>query len=116
MSKQQQKKNSRYAVVGSLIFQSQFDEEGNRIEGEYKVDENGKKLYAIKLDKKTEVVINGVNMSGKTLYVARPEVKYKRLLERGIIDRNEFEAKMEDHGPGGRLEFVQMEITADLEK
>lgn len=110
------KKNDRYATIGSLIFQSQFDEEGNRLEGEYKTDEKGRKLYALKLDNKTKVIINGVDMSGKTLYVSRPENKYRRLLEKGIIDESEFDKKMEEHGPGGRLEFVQMEITADLEK
>lgn len=110
------KKNERFATVGSLIFQSQFDDEGNRIEGEYKTDDKGRKLYALKLDKKTKVVINGVDMSGKTLYVSRPEVKYRRLLEKGIIDEQEFAQKMEEHAPGGRLEFVQMEITADLDK
>lgn len=114
MSKQ--KKNERFATIGSLIFQSQFDEEGNRIEGEYKTDDKGRKLYALKLDKKTQVIINGVDMSGKTLYVSRPEYKYKRLLEKGIIDESEFQKKLEEHSPGGRLEFVQMEITADLEK
>lgn len=114
MSKQ--KKNERFATIGSLIFQSQFDEEGNRIEGEYKTDDKGRKLYALKLDKKTQVIINGVDMSGKTLYVSRPEYKYRRLLEKGVIDEQEFQKKLEEHAPGGRLEFVQMEITADLEK
>ena len=112
----QQKKNSRYAVVGSLLFQTAFNEEGNRLDGEFKIDEDGKKLYVIRLDKKTEVIINGKNMSGKTLYVARPKAKYQRLLEKGIIDETEYNKKLEEHGPGGRLEFVQMEITADLEK
>lgn len=110
------KKNDRYATVGSLIFQSKFDDEGNRLDGEYKTDEKGRKLYALKLDKKTKVIINGVDMSGKTLYVSRPETKFRRLLEKGIIDEAEFEKKMEEHSPGGRLEFVQMEITADLDK
>lgn len=110
------KKNDRYATIGSLIFQSQFDEEGNRIEGEYKTDEKGRKLYALKLDKNTKIIINGVDMTGKNLYVSRPEVKYRRLLDKGVIDQAEFEKKMSEHAPGGRLEFVQMEITADLEK
>lgn len=113
MAKQQK---GRYATIGSLIFQSQFDEEGNRLEGEYKTDEKGRKLYALKLDKNTEVIINGVNMTGKTLYVSRPESKLQRLLDRGLIDKKEFEKKVADFSPGGRLEFVQMEITADLEK
>lgn len=114
MAKQQ--KNSKYATIGSLIFQSQFDDEGNRLEGEYKTDDKGRKLYALKLDKNTEVVINGVNMTGKTLYVSRPDTKFQRLLDRGIIDESEFNKKIADFGPGGRLEFVQMEIVADLEK
>lgn len=109
-------KKSKYAPVGSIILQSQFDEEGNRLEGEFKTDEKGRKLYVLKLDKNTEVLINGVNMSGKTLYVSRPDTKLTRLLDRGIIDKNEFEKKVADFSPGGRLEFVQMEITADLEK
>jgi hypothetical protein len=33
-----------------------------------------------------------------------------------VIDKTEFEKKVVDFSPGGRLEFVQMEITADLEK
>jgi hypothetical protein len=114
MSKQ--KKNSKYATVGSLIFQSQFDEEGNRIEGEYKTDDKGRKLYVLKLDKNTKITINGVDMTGKTLYVSRPETKLTRLLDRGVIDQEEFEKKVADFSPGGRLEFVQMEITADLDK
>ena len=113
MSKQQK---GKYATVGSLIFQSQFDDEGNRLEGEYKTDEKGRKLYALKLDKNTEVIINGVNMTGKVLYVSRPETKLTRLLDKGVIDKKEFDKKIADFGPGGRLEFVQMEITADLEK
>jgi len=113
MAKQQK---GRYATIGSLIFQSQFDDEGNRLEGEYKTDEKGRKLYALKLDKNTEVIINGVNMTGKTLYVSRPDTKLQRLLDRGVIDKKEFEKKVADFSPGGRLEFVQMEITADLEK
>ena len=114
MSKQQ--KNSKYATVGSLIFQSQFDDEGNRLEGEYKTDDKGRKLYALKLDKQTEVIINGVNMTGKTLYVSRPDVKLQRLLDRGVIDEQEYRKKVADFSPGGRLEFVQLEIVADLEK
>ena len=90
MAKQQK---GRYATIGSLIFQSQFDDEGNRLEGEYKTDEKGRKLYALKLDKNTEVIINGVNMTGKTLYVSRPETKLQRLLERGVIDKKEFDKK-----------------------
>lgn len=109
-------KKSKYAQVGSLIFQSQFDEEGNRLEGEYKTDDKGRKLYTLKLDKRTEVVINGVNMTGKTLYVSRPETKLQRLLDRGIIDEEEFNKKLEEFSPGGRLDFVQMEIVADLDK
>ncbi len=109
-------KNSKYATVGSLLLQSQFDEEGNRLDGEYKTDDKGRKLYVLKLDKNTEITINGVNMSGKTLYVSRPETKLQRLLDRGIIDEGEFQKKIADFSPGGRLEFVQMEITADLEK
>jgi hypothetical protein len=105
------KQKGKYATVGSLIFQSQFDDEGNRLEGEYKTDDKGRKLYALKLDKNTEVVINGVNMSGKTLYVSRPDTKFARLLDKGVIDK-----KVADYGSGGRLEFVQMEIVADLEK
>lgn len=110
------KQKSKYATVGSLIFQSQFDEEGNRLEGEYKTDEKGRKLYALKLDKNTEIIINGVKMTGKTLYVSRPETKLTRLLDKGLINKEEFERKVADYSPGGRLEFVQMEITADLEK
>lgn len=113
MSKQ---KNSKYATVGSLLLQSQFDDEGNRLEGEFKTDEKGRKLYVLKLDKNTKVTINGVDMTGKTLYVSRPESKLQRLLDRGIIDEGEFQKKIADFSPGGRLEFVQMEITADLEK
>ncbi len=81
MAKQQK---GKYATVGSLIFQSQFDDEGNRLEGEYKTDEKGRKLYALKLDKNTEVIINGVNMTGKTLYVSRPDTKLARLLDKGV--------------------------------
>ena len=55
-------------------------------------------------------------MTGKILYVSRPETKLTRLLDKGIIDKKEFDKKVADFGPGGRLEFVQMEITADLEK
>lgn len=106
----------KYATVGSIVLQSQFDDEGNRLNGEYKTDEKGRKLYALKLDKNTEVIINGVNMTGKVLYVSRPETKLTRLLDKGVIDKKEFEKKVADFGPGGRLEFVQMEITADLEK
>lgn len=109
-------KNSKYAAVGSLIFQAQYDEEGNRIDGEFKTDEKGRKLYALKLDKKTKVVINGVDMTGKTLYVSRPEAKLNRLLEKGVIDKKEHSQKIADYSPGGRLEFVQLEIVADLEK
>lgn len=107
---------NRYATVGSLIFQSQFDEEGNRLDGEYKTDDKGRRLYAIKLNKNTKVIINGVDMTGKVLYVSRPDSKYERLLQKGVIDKTEFEKKIAEHSPGGRLEFVQMEITADLEK
>lgn len=113
MSKQNK---NRYATVGTLIFQSAFDDEGNRLIGEYKTDEKGRKLYALKLDKKTEVIINGVNMTGKTLYVSRPDVKLNRLLEKGAIDKKEHDSKLAEFSSGGRLEFVQMEITADLEK
>jgi len=110
------KQKNKYATVGSLIYQSAFDEEGNRIIGEYKTDEDGKKLYAIKLDKKTEVIIDGVNMTGKTLYVSRPKVKLDRLLDKGIIDAKKHKEELADYSAGGRKEFVQMEITADLEK
>jgi flagellar basal body rod protein FlgF len=116
MSKQQKNKNSRYATIGSLIFQSAFDEEGNRLIGEYKTDEKGRKLYALKLDKNTKITVNGVDMTGKTLYVSRPDTKLTRLLDKGVIDQNEYESKLADFSAGGRLEFVQMEITADLEK
>lgn len=109
-------KTTKYAAVGSLIFQSQFDEEGNRLEGEYKTDEKGRKLYTLKLDKKTKVIINGVDMTGKTLYVSRPETKLSRLLEKGVIDEAEYSKKLAEYSPGGRLEFVQMEVVADLEK
>jgi hypothetical protein len=110
------KQKGKYATVGSLILQSQFDDEGNRLEGEYKTDEKGRKLYALKLDRNTEVIINGVDMSGKTLYVSRLDTKLSRLLDRGVIDQKEFDKKVADYGSGGRLEFVQMEIVADLEK
>jgi hypothetical protein len=107
---------SKYATLGSLNFQTQFDEEGNMLKGEYKTDDRGRKLYIFKLDKKTEIIINGVNMTGKTLYVSRPEEKLKRLLEKGVIDESGFDRELQNYTSGGKLDFVQMEITADLEK
>jgi hypothetical protein len=113
MSKQ---KSNRYATVGSLIFQSAFDEEGNRLEGEYKTDDKGRKLYALKLDKMTEIIINGVDMTGKTLYVSRPDTKLNRLLEKGVIDEKKFKEELKSYEAGGKRAFIQMEVTADLEK
>ena len=46
-------------------------------------------------------------------------LKYNYDIIEGIVedsDKKEFDKKIADFGPGGRLEFVQMEITADLEK
>ena len=107
---------SKYVKLGSLNFQTQFDEEGNLLKGEYKTDEKGRKLYIFKLDNKAEIIINGVDMTGKTLYVSRPEAKLNRLLEKGVIDKKQYEKELGDFSSGGKLEFVQMEITADLDK
>jgi hypothetical protein len=109
-------KNSKFVNVGTLNFQAQFDEEGNMMKGHYKTDEKGRKLYTLKLDKKTKVTINGVDMTGKTLYVARPEVRLNRLKDHGIMGDEEFDKKSKDYAPGGELEFIQMEITANLDK
>lgn len=106
----------KYVTVGSLIFQSEFDDDGKPIKGKFKVDEKGRKLYSIKLDKNAKVVINGVDFSGKTLYVSRPDSKLERLLNSGVIDQEEYEKRLEEHSPGGRLEFIQMEIAAALDK
>ncbi len=111
----QKKKNSNYASLGSLIFAAEFDEEGNRLEGQFKTDEDGKKVYRLKLDKDTKISINGVDFTGKTLYVNRPVEKFKRMLAKGTITQKEFEQKVADFAPGGKLEFVQLEITAKLD-
>lgn len=110
-----QKKKSNYATVGSLIWQSEFTEEGKRMEGVYKLDAKKRKQYAITLDKNTEIIINGVNMTGKTLYVNRMDEVNDGKLQRGLIKQDEYDQKTEEFGPGGRLEFIQMEIKAKLD-
>jgi hypothetical protein len=110
-----QQKKSNYATVGSLIWQSEFTQEGKRKEGVYKLDAKQRKQYAITLDKNTEIIINGVNMTGKTLYVNRMDEVNDGKLQRGIIDQEEYDRKIEEFGQGGRLEFIQMEIKAKLD-
>jgi hypothetical protein len=110
-----QQKKSNYANVGSLIWQSEFTPDGKRKEGVYKVDGKNRKQYAITLDKNTKITINGVDMTGKTLYVNRMDEVNDGKLKRGIIDQEEYNQKSEEFGPGGRLEFIQMEIKAKLD-
>jgi hypothetical protein len=112
---QQKKKKSNYRTVGNLIWQSEFDEDGKPIQGKYKLDDKGRKTYAIKLSKNVKVTIDGVDMTGKTLYVARTEDSLNRKLQNGIIQQEEYDQKLEEHGPGGKFEYSQFEITAKLD-
>tara|TARA_R100001086_G_scaffold224004_2_gene141855 strand:+ start:857 stop:1132 length:276 start_codon:yes stop_codon:yes gene_type:complete len=54
--------------------------------------------------------INGKLFKGEYLNLDKPQVKYERMLEKGMIDEDEFEEKLENIP-----DFVKYEITAVLE-
>lgn len=107
-------KKRNYVDFGSIIYASEYDDEGNRLDGEYKHDADGRKVYRIRLNKNTKVVIDGVDMTGKTLYVDHPLNKYKRMLEKGTITKKEFEKREQQFSNGGELEYVRFEISAKV--
>jgi hypothetical protein len=108
------KAKSNYKTVGSLIWQSNFDENNKPIPGDYKTDEAGRKLFALRLSKDVKITIDGVDMTGKTLYLSNMENVNNGKLQRGVIDQEEYDKKVQDYGPDGKLEFVRYEVTAKL--
>jgi hypothetical protein len=70
-------------------------------------------LY-IKFDDKTSIVINGVEMSGKTANLEKPSAKFERMLAAGAISEEEAEEKIAQFEDGGKLEFVRQEISVKL--
>lgn len=105
---------SKYKTVGQLIWQSEFDENSKPIHGSYKKDKKGKTAFAIRLNKDTKVTIDGVDMTGKTLYLDSMENVNNGKLERGIMPQEEYDQKVIDYGPGGKMEYVRYQITAKL--
>jgi hypothetical protein len=108
------KPKSPYRTVGNLIWQSEFDESNKPIPGKYKLNNKKQKMFAIRLNKELKITIDGVDMTGKTLYLNSMEEVNNGKLQRGVIDQNEYDQKVEDYGPEGKLEFVRYEITAKL--
>lgn len=105
-------KNSEYVQIGSLIFATAYDDEGNQLPGQYKTDAEGKKIYKFKLDKNVQITINGKDVTGQTLYVDRPINKYRRMANKNRITPEKLEEMEKALAPGGKLEFVQLEVTA----
>jgi hypothetical protein len=109
-----QQKKSKYFKLADITLQSAFDEAGNRT-GEFKTDAEGKRLYRFKFNNNVKVVIDGVDFTGKTLYVDRPLNKYKNMLQKGIITKEEYEEQVIAHAAGGNKEFLQLEINGNFE-
>jgi hypothetical protein len=80
--------------------------------GEIRKSEDGS-LY-IKFDDKVSVVVNGVEMAGKSASLEKPTVKFERMLAKGVITEEEAEQKISQFEEGGKLEFIRQEISVKL--
>lgn len=75
-------------------------------------DENGNVQYLIEIDKKYlgRISIDGIPLTSKYVNVERPTKKFDKMLAKGSIDEVEYDQKMADFSPEGKLSFVKFDI------
>lgn len=101
MSFKKGKSNSKYETLGTFCLKKKENpEEPN--------------AYHIKLGKDVKLTINGKEVDGLYLDVKKPEVKFDRMLAKGIISQEERNEKVAEFQEKGRLSFVKFDITATV--
>lgn len=75
-------------------------------------DEQGRATYCLKLDKERKITVDGLQVQGLYLNVARPTDKLDKMLAKGKITEAEYEEKAARYDKDGDLNYVKFEITA----
>jgi hypothetical protein len=99
----------KFVNLGTMI------EKRDKATGEPVLDQNGNRTYYLKIDKNSKVVINGVQVEGY-INVSRPRDKFDRMLEKGKIDAQEHEQKVDQYEKGGDFDYAKFELTAVVEE
>lgn len=97
-----------YLNLGTIV------EKRDKKTGELILDENGNKTYYLKVDKKSKVVINGVQI-GDYINVNRPRDKYDRMLASGKITPQEHAIKVAQYEEGGEFDYAKFELNTSVE-
>lgn len=100
---------TKYPAIGSMI--ARKDKET----GQPILDANENQTYYIKVDNKTDLRVNGVKVTGY-LNVSRPRDKADRMLEKGVITKQEHAEKIARYEEGGDLDYITFEIGAKIEE
>lgn len=98
----------KYHKIGSMI------EKRDKESGEPILDCDGKKTYYLKIDKDTDVRINGKKVTGY-LNVNRPYDYHQRQFMFEKISEQEYEEKKARFEKGGDLDYLQFELQAVTE-
>lgn len=98
-----------YLNLGTII------EKRDKQTGEPIRDENGNKVYYLKVDKNSKVTINGEKVEG-FINVARPRDKYDRMLKTGKITAEEHEQKVSQYEKGGEFDYATFELSTSVDK
>lgn len=97
-----------YLNLGTIV------EKRDKQTGEPIRDENGNKTYYLKIDKKSKVTINGVQLEGY-INVQRPRDKYDRMLAKGKLTPQEHADKIAQYEKGGDFDYATFELNASVE-
>lgn len=96
------KSNGKFVQLGSMMVKKELGRDG-------------KKAYYIKIPKDTVITVNGKQITGEFINVERPADKFKRMLDKGSITQEEYEAKVARFAQDGDLSFIQFELSAIAE-
>ena len=100
---------NKYPQIGSMI--ARRDKES----GQAVLDENGKQTYYVKLEKGTELRVNGSVVTGY-INISRPRDKFDRMLKAGKLTAKEHQDKISRFEKGGDLDYIQFEVSAKIEE
>lgn len=71
--------------------------------------------YAIKLDTRNEIRINGEKVTSGYINAEAPLEKFNRMLEKQKISQEEYNQRVEEYSKGGKFEYVRLDLQVTMD-
>lgn len=97
---------TKYETIGTIWKREPIDRNGNST-----LDYDGRATYTFTADKDSEIIVNGKKVSEFFVNVERPDVKFHRMFEMGILTKEQFEDKIALFEEGGQASNLTFELS-----